>query len=101
MTRLRKVTKEGTLWAVGLALLFHPALAAACDFCRPRVRAGIFDAQFTHRLALTLLPLAVVLLLVALIVWAPRRRSTRRTSQRSEGSRAERWRFVGGERARA
>ena len=81
MTRLRKATMQRVVRAVGLALLLHPALAMACDFCRPRVRAGIFDAHFAHRLALTLLPLAVVLLLVALIVWAPWGRSARRTSQ--------------------
>jgi hypothetical protein len=41
----------------------------ACDFCRPQVQAGIFNERFIGRLALILMPLAVVLLLVALIVW--------------------------------
>jgi len=81
MTRLSKATVQRWVWMTGLALLLHPALAAACDFCRPRVRAGVFDANFAGRLALTLLPLAVALLLVALIVWAPWSRSARRTSQ--------------------
>jgi hypothetical protein len=59
-------------------LVLYPALARACDFCRPRVQAGIFDAHFVGRLVLTLLPLGAVLLLVALIVWAPWSRSARR-----------------------
>jgi hypothetical protein len=65
---------------LGLGLLLHPLAARACDFCRPRVRAGIFDAHFAGRLALTLLPLVATLLLAALVVWAPWERRTRGTA---------------------
>jgi hypothetical protein len=39
----------------------------ACEACRPLVQARIFDDQFPVRLAATVLPFAIVLLL--LIAW--------------------------------
>jgi hypothetical protein len=67
----RRWTEGRALAPLCLGLLLLPLAAHACDFCRPRVRAGIFDAHFAGRLALTLLPLVATLLLVALIVWSP------------------------------
>jgi hypothetical protein len=71
--RSESLRQSSRLWMLGLALL-GPRLALACDFCRPRVQAGIFNEHFTGRLAITLLPLVVMLLLVALIVRTPWRR---------------------------
>ena len=71
MRRRLEAARAWRGWAVGLVLVLYPALARACDFCRPRVQAGIFDAHFAGRVGLTLLPLVVVLLLVALIVRGP------------------------------
>ncbi len=44
------------------------AMAAwACTTCRPAVEAGIFDERFWGRLAITVLPFLVVLLVVAVL----------------------------------
>jgi hypothetical protein len=60
--------------ALALGAWLYGAVALACETCRPKVQAGIFNEQFLGRLALTLIPWAVVLLFVALIVWMPWRR---------------------------
>ncbi|SEU04699.1 hypothetical protein SAMN05443572_104565 [Myxococcus fulvus] len=65
--------------------------AWACDTCRPRVEAGIYNEHFLGRLALTLMPLLVVLWLVVLIVWSPwsdarPRASSRRSFTQEESS---------------
>ncbi len=56
-------------WPLAWVAWLYGSVAMACDFCRPQVQAGIFNERFIGRLALILMPLAVVLLLVALIVW--------------------------------
>jgi hypothetical protein len=57
------------IWPLALCAWLYGAVAMACDVCRPQVQAGIFNERFAGRLALILMPLAVVLLLIALIVW--------------------------------
>ncbi|NMO21137.1 hypothetical protein HPC49_46845 [Pyxidicoccus fallax] len=49
-----------------MSLLASPA-ALACTTCRPAVQAGIFDEHFWGRLALTVLPFLVILLVVAVL----------------------------------
>ncbi len=49
-----------------LSLLAAPAVSA-CTTCRPAVQAGIFDERFWGRLAITLLPFLVILLVVAVL----------------------------------
>jgi len=81
----------GTRWgkrrqasgALALCAWLYASTALACDFCRPKVQAGIFNEHFLGRLALTLMPLAVVLLLVGLVVWMSGRRSRRVTAETS------------------
>ena len=58
------------LLALGAGLT--AATAAACDFCRTRVQAGIFDGSFLSRLAFLLAPLALTLLAVGTVVFLPR-----------------------------
>ncbi|MFP2897171.1 hypothetical protein [Corallococcus sp. 4LFB] len=47
------------------AALFASSAVSACETCRPAVEAGIFNEHFWGRLAITLLPFAVVLCVVA------------------------------------
>jgi|GEM_PF-2590550 len=66
--------------------------AWACETCRPRVEAGIYNEHFVGRLALTLMPLLVVLCLVALIVgfpWGAGRQGVPGASARRHASREE------------
>ena len=53
---------SATVFAV--SLLAAPAVFA-CTTCRPAVQAGIFDERFWGRLALTVLPFLVIVLVVA------------------------------------
>ncbi|WP_426061089.1 hypothetical protein [Hymenobacter sp. B1770] len=56
--------------ALLLPLLLACAIAAACPVCRPKVEAGIYNADYAPHLLLVLLPVAVVLGLgLALFYW--------------------------------
>ncbi|UPL49628.1 hypothetical protein [Hymenobacter sublimis] len=57
-------------WLASLLLLTGPA-AWACQVCRPRVHAGIHNAEYTANLLLLLLPVAVVLLVGLGLFYAP------------------------------
>ncbi|CAM3650795.1 hypothetical protein G4177_34700 [Corallococcus sp. ZKHCc1 1396] len=48
-----------------LGALLSSGAALACETCRPAVEAGIFNEHFWGRLAITVLPFAVILCVVA------------------------------------
>ncbi|AFE06628.1 hypothetical protein D7V80_06015 [Corallococcus sp. CA054B] len=54
--------------------LFVNSTAFACETCRPAVEAGIFDEHFWGRLAIALLPFAVVLCVVVPLHFLERER---------------------------
>ena len=56
--------RGGAATVFAVSLLASPAVLA-CTTCRPAVQAGIFDEHFWGRLALTVLPFLVILLVVA------------------------------------
>jgi len=53
-----------------LSSLWATPAAWACPWCRPRVRAGIYNAAYSANVLLVLLPVAVLLALgLALFYW--------------------------------
>lgn len=50
-----------------LVTLMGGSAALACEVCRPAVNAGIFNESFWGRFAITVLPFAVILFIVAVL----------------------------------
>lgn len=58
---------RGAAATVLVAVLLAAPAVSACTTCRPAVQAGIFDERFWGRLAITVLPFLVILLVVAVL----------------------------------